>query len=216
MKTILVIGMSRFGYFLCENAAAHGNQVMAVDIREETLEPVLPFVTSAKIGDCTNPEVLKSLGVANFDVCFVCIGTNFQSSLEITSLLKEMGAKRVVSKAKRDIHAKFLLRNGADDIIYPDKDAAERTAVQFSYDKLYNYIALSKDYSIYEISPMKSWVGKSIRDVNVRGNYNINILVVKGENNRNYMPGADYIFNEAEHLVVICKNNDVQRVLKEL
>lgn len=215
MKNILVIGMSKFGYFLCKKAAALGNQVMVVDINEETLEPVLPVVTSAKIGDCTNPEVLKSLGVTNFDVCFVCIGTNFQSSLEITSLLKELGAKRVVSKAKRDIHAKFLLRNGADDIIYPDKDAAERMAVKFSYDHLYDYIELSKDYSIYEIRPMKSWLGKTVKEINVRGRYNINILGIKGKGSENYMPGADYVFKNDEHLVVLCRNSDVQSVLKE-
>lgn len=216
MKNILVIGMSKFGYFLCKKAAALGNQVMVVDINEETLEPALPFVTSAKIGDCTNPEVLKSLGVSNFDVCFVCIGTNFQSSLEITSLLKELGAKRVVSKAKRDIHAKFLLRNGADDIIYPDKDAAERMAVKFSYDHLYDYIELSKDYSIYEIRPMKSWLGKTVKEINVRGKYNMNILGIKGNGSENYMPGADYVFKNDEHLVVLCRNSDVQSVLKEM
>ena len=122
MKSILIIGMGRFGRHLCKNLSQLGNQVMIVDEKEENLEEMLPYVVSAKIGDCTNENVLKSLGISNFDLCFVCIGTNFQSSLEITSLVKELGGRHVVSKANRDIHAKFLLRNGADEVIYPDRD----------------------------------------------------------------------------------------------
>lgn len=132
MKSVLIIGLGRFGHHLCRNMAELGNEVMIVDQREEVLEDLLPIVTSAKIGDCTNEEVLRSLGVANFDLCFVCIGTNFQSSLEITSLVKEMGARCVISKANRDIHAKFLLKNGADEVIYPDRDIAEKLAVRHS------------------------------------------------------------------------------------
>ena len=131
MKSFLIIGMGRFGSHLCRNLAELGNEIMIVDENEELLEPLLPYVTSAKIGDCTKEDVLKSLGVNNFDKCFVCIGTNFQSSLEITSLLKELGAKYVISKATRDVHAKFLLRNGADEIVYPDRDIAEKCAVQY-------------------------------------------------------------------------------------
>lgn len=130
MKSFLVIGIGRFGQHLSANLMKLGNDVMIVDQKEEKLEELLPIVTSAKIGDCTKPEVLKSFGVGNFDVCLVCIGTNFQSSLEITSLLKELGAKCVISKATRDVHAKFLLRNGADEVIYPDRDIAERLAVR--------------------------------------------------------------------------------------
>lgn len=121
MKSILIIGMGKFGHHLCTNLAKLDNEIMVVDEKEEMLEDLLPIVTSAKIGDCTNEEVLRSLGIGNFDICFVCIGTNFQSSLEITSLIKEMGAKYVISKASGDIHAKFLLRNGADEVIYPDR-----------------------------------------------------------------------------------------------
>ena len=132
MKSILIIGMGRFGRHLCKNLSQLGNQVMIVDEKEENLEEMLPYVVSAKIGDCTNENVLKSLGISNFDLCFVCIGTNFQSSLEITSLVKELGGRHVVSKANRDIHAKFLLRNGADEVIYPDRDIAEKLAVRYS------------------------------------------------------------------------------------
>ena len=126
MKSILIIGLGRFGQHLCSKMAELKNEVMVVDTKAEVVEAMMPLVTNAQIGDCTNVEVLKSMGVRNFDLCFVCIGTNFQSSLEITSLVKEMGAKRVISKATRDIQAKFLLRNGADEVIYPEKDIAEK------------------------------------------------------------------------------------------
>ena len=156
MKSILIIGMGRFGRHLCRNLAALGNQIMVVDELEENLEEMLPYVVSAKIGDCTNEAVLKSLGIDNFDICFVCIGTNFQSSLEITSLVKEMGARYVVSKANRDIHAKFLLRNGADEVIYPDRDIAEKLAVRYSANHVFDYIELTDEFSIYEIPPLPS------------------------------------------------------------
>ncbi len=109
--------MGKFGHHLCHNLAKLDNEIMIVDEREEMIEDLLPVVTSAKIGDCTNEEVLRSLGVRNFDLCFVCIGTNFQSSLEITSLIKELGAKYVISKANRDIHAKFLLRKDRKSVV---------------------------------------------------------------------------------------------------
>ena len=124
MKSILIIGMGRFGCHLCKELAELGNQIMIVDQEEDRLEGMFPYVVSAKIGDCTNEDVLKSLGIGNFDIVFVCIGTNFQSSLETTSLVKELGAKYVVSKANRDIHAKFLLKNGADEVIHSDRDIA--------------------------------------------------------------------------------------------
>ena len=174
MKSILIIGMGRFGRHLCQNLAELGNQIMIVDQEEENLEEMLPLVVSAKIGDCTNENVLKSLGVANFDLCFVCIGTNFQSSLEITSLVKELGGKHVISKANRDIHAKFLLRNGADEVIYPDRDIAEKLAVRYSADHVFDYIELSDEYSIYEIPPLTQWVGKSLKESGIRNSYHIN------------------------------------------
>ena len=143
MKSILMIGMGRFGSHLCMNLSKLDNEIMIVDACEEKLEDLLPYVTSAKIGNCTNVKVLESLGISNFDLCIVCIGSNFQNSLEITSLLKELGAKRVVSKANRDIHAKFLLKNGADEVIFPDRDIAEKLAVSLSADEIFDFINLN-------------------------------------------------------------------------
>ena len=209
--------MGRFGHHITRNLAEQGGEVMIVDIDQNKMEDLLPIVTSAKIGDCTNEEVLKTLGVKNFDMCIVCIGTNFQSSLEITSLLKEMGAKYVVSKATRDIHAKFLLRNGADEVIYPDRDIAEKLAVSYSSDDIFDYIELGGDYAIYEIPALKEWVGHSIKELNFRSRYNVNILGTKsGEDKTSLMPTADYVFESDVHLLVVGTREDVQKILKKM
>lgn len=216
MKSILMIGMGRFGTHLCMNLAKMNNEIMIVDEKEELLEDLLPYVTSAKIGDCTSLKVLESLGVSNFDLCIVCIGNNFQSSLEITSLLKDLGAKRVVSKANRDIHAKFLLRNGADQVIFPDRDIAERLAVSLSADELFDYINLADGYSIYEIAPLKSWIGKNIMETNIRAKYNVSIIGVKDSDHTQILPGPEYVFKEGEHLMVIGHMKDMDKIIKGL
>lgn len=215
MKSILVIGIGRFGKHLCENLVKNGNDVMAVDEVEEKLEDILPIVTSAKIGDCTREEVLKSFGVGNFDICFVCIGTNFQSSLEVTSLLKDLGAPYVISKATRDIQEKFLLRNGADEVVYPDRDIAKRIAVKVSANHVYDYLELG-EYSIYEIQPLEEWIGKSIKELNFRVKYNANILGIKENGKSSLLPDAEHIFKKDEHLMVIGKKEDIERILKRL
>lgn len=215
MKSILIIGMGKFGHHLCENLLRLGNEVMIVDERGEGWEDLLPLVTSAKIADCTNMDVLKSLGVRNFDICFVCIGTNFQSSLEITSLLKEMGAKYVVSKTNRDIHAKFLLRNGADEVIYPDRDIAEKVAVRYSANHVFDYVELTPEYSIYEIPTFPEWVGKTITDVNFRAKYHVSILGTKVDGETSLLPMASHVFDAKEHLMVIGTNENVEKLLKK-
>ncbi|HIT64589.1 MAG TPA: TrkA family potassium uptake protein [Candidatus Ventrimonas merdavium] len=216
MKSILIIGMGRFGRHLCKNLSQLGNEVMIVDEKEENLEELLPYVVSAKIGDCTNEAVLRSLGVDNFDLCFVCIGTNFQSSLEITSMVKELGGRYVVSKANRDIHAKFLLRNGADEVIYPDRDIAERLAVRYSANHVFDYIELTDEYSIYEIPPLPEWVGKSIREADIRNRYRISVLGTKVGGKAKVMPGAGYVVQKDEHLMVVGKKEDIDALLKKM
>ena len=216
MKTVLIIGMGRFGQHLCRKMLKLNNEVMIVDRNEEAMEDLLPLVTNAKIGDCTNEEVLHSLGIGNFDLCFVCIGTNFQSSLEITSLLKEAGAKYVISKATRDIQAKFLLRNGADAVEYPEKDIAERIAVRYSADNVFDYIELDEEYSIYEIPPLREWIGKTIGEVDFRARLNSSIIGTKLNGITSFLPGADHVFRADEHLMVIGKKKDIDKILKHL
>lgn len=217
MKSILIIGMGRFGHHLAADFLENGHDVMIVDEDEEKLEDMVPYATSTRIGDCTSEEVLKSIGVRNFDVVFVCIGTNFQSSLEITSLVKELGAKRVISKATRDIQAKFLLRNGADEVIYPDKDIAEKWAERYSLDNIFDYIDLPGAFGIYEMPPLKEWVGKSIREANIAATHKVSILGIKKkhEEEMSVMPSADYIIRDTDHLMVMAGNEVAERLLEQ-
>lgn len=217
MKSVLIIGMGRFGHHLAHNMLELGNDVMIIDIDERKMEDLVPYATNAKIGDCTNPEVLKSLGVANFDFVFVCIGTNFQSSLEITSLVKEMGAKHVVSKATRDIQAKFLLRNGADEVIYPEKDIAEKCAERYSVDNVFDYIELDDDSAIYEIPPLKEWVGRSIREADIAHRFHVMVLGVRDPGDKTkIMPSADYVIDGDEHLIVLAAREAITKLLKSM
>lgn len=216
MKSVLIIGLGRFGHHLTRNMLELGNDVMIIDIDEKKVEDLIPYATSTKIGDCTNPEVLRGLGIGNFDMVFVCIGTNFQSSLEITSLVKEMGAKRVISKATRDIQAKFLLRNGADEVIYPEKDIAEECAVHYSMDNIFDYMEMSDGYGIYEITPIPTWCDKSIRESNIAAKHRISILGIKKQDgSTNMMPSPDYVIKADEHLMVLANNSEIMPLLKK-
>ena len=216
MKSILIIGLGRFGHHLCKNLVKMGNQVMIVDEKESAMEDLLFLATSAKIGDCTKEDMIKNLGVTKFDICFVCIGSNFQNSLEITSLLKEMGAKCVISKANRDVHAKFLLKNGADEVIYPDRDIAEKLAVRHSAKNIYDYVEVTGEYSIFEIPPLDEWIGKSILELDIRKKYQISILGLKENEKMNLSPEPNHIFTEHEHVMIIGKKEDLDHVLHKL
>ena len=209
MKSILIIGMGAFGRHLALKMSELKNDVMIVDKDAAIIDEMSVFVTDAQIGDCTKEDVLKALGVSNFDTCFVTIGDTFQSSLEITSLLKDLGAKYVISKASRDIQAKFLLRNGADEVVYPDKDMAEKLAVRCSANNVLDYFSITNEYSIFEIPIMPGWAGYSIEEVNVRKKYHINILLIKNGNSIMTMPKADYIFKEDDQIIVIGRSMEV-------
>ena len=213
MNSILVIGMSKFGQHLSLRLAQLGNEVMIIDQYEEKISDLISDVTNAQIGDCTKIEVLKSLGVTNFDLCFVCMATNFQSSLEITSLLRELGAKHIISKASTDIHAKFLLRNGADEVVYPEKDIAERLAMRYSLNNVYEYIQISSDILIFEVPVYREWIGKSIADISVRQRYHVNILAIKDEK-ESLLPNPEHVLHAGDHLMVMGYKKDMERLLK--
>ena len=215
MKSFLLIGMGKFGRQLCKSLAAQGNEIMIADTSENKMSDLLGMVTSAKIGDCTKADTLSSFGVEEFDACIVCIFDDFQSSLEVTDLLKTLGAKRILSLAGTDVHAKFLERCGADEIIFPERDVAENIAVSISNDSIFEHFELSDGYAVYEIKPMARWHGKSIMQLDVRRRFNISIVAVKRENGQMYMPTADYTFNDSEHLVIIGKDEDVRAVVKD-
>ena len=215
MKSFLIIGMGSFGHHLCRALAEQKCEVMVVDRVSETLEDVLPLVVSAKVGDCTNEEVLRSFSVESFDACFVCMGdNNVLGSLEITSLLKELGAKKVFSKADDDVQAKFLLRNGADEVIYPEQEVAVSLAVSESSDSIFDCIHLTADYSIYELQPMDRWLGKSLKELNFRVKYNLTVIAVMRDGIIRPNLSPDYTFKADEHLLVLGRIEDIRKVVR--
>jgi trk system potassium uptake protein TrkA len=213
MKTVLVIGIGRFGKHLATRMTELGNEVMIVDKQEERVSDLLSRVTRAQIGDCMDEKLLRSLGVGNFDICFVCIGGNFQASLEITSLLKDLGAKHVVAKADREIHEKFLLRNGADEVIHPERDVALRAARKYSARNVFDYFELANDFSIFETGVPDTWEGKSIKQLNVRSKFGINIIAIKQNGKIIPVTSADHVFVRDEHLVIAGNAKDCARML---
>jgi len=209
MKSVLVIGMGKFGKFLATKLQELDNDVMVIDKDEAIIEDIASRFANAQIGDCTNPDVLRALGVDEFDVCFVAFDENFQSSLEITSLLSEMGAKKIVSMASRETQAKFLLQVGASEVVYPEKDVAETLAVKYSSSNIFDYFPLTDEYSIVEIPILPEWAGKTIAKVDVRKNHNLNILAIKNNGELLPSPNADYQFLPDDHIIVLGNQNEV-------
>jgi trk family potassium (K+) transporter, NAD+ binding protein len=216
MKQILIIGLGRFGLHIAKKLQEVHIQVLGVDSNEERVKVALPYVTNAEIGDATNQKFLGSLGVANFDVCIVAIGNDFLASLETTSYLKELGAKKVVARAARDHEENFLLRNGADAVVYPEKSIGNLTAIQWSSENVLDYIQVSKDFAVFEIEMPKDWAGKSIGEIDVRKNFKVNIIAVKSKDAVNVSLDSDYRFSEGESLYIIGKDKDIQRYFHTL
>lgn len=215
MKNILIIGLGRFGKHLAKKFIDLGDEVMVIDRDEESVQEIMNIVTYAQVGDCMKEDVLRSLGINTFDICFVCMGEDFQSSLEVTDMLKTLGAKYVVSKAGRDVHAKFLLKNGADEVVYPEKDMAEKVAVRFSSNHLVDFFEISKDVAVYEIFVPDNWHGKSIMDINVRAKYNINILAVREDDGELVSnPPPSYVFSRNERMIVLSDSQNIKQFIK--
>ncbi|MDO4521942.1 MAG: TrkA family potassium uptake protein [Eubacteriales bacterium] len=210
-KSILLIGLGRFGRHVAMKLDALHHQVMAIDWQEQRVNAVLPFVTNAQIGDSTDEEFMRTLGVGNYDLCIVAIGDNFQSSLETTSLLKELGAKQVVSRAAKDVHAKFLLKNGADDVVYPEKQLAEWTAIRYTADHILDYQELDSTHAIFEVMIPENWIGKSIGQLDIRNNYNINIMALKENGVMNLNIRSDTVIPEHNTMLVLGSMKDIQK-----
>ena len=211
MKSILLIGLGRFGRHIAKKLDELHHQVMAVDKEDTRVDAVLPFVTNAQIGDATNEDFLSSLGVGNFDVCIVAIGDNFQNSLEVTSLLKELGARMVVSRAARDVHAKFLLRNGADEIVYPERQLADWVAIRYSADHILDYIELDEEHAIFEISIPREWIGKTIGQLDIRKKYDINIMALKTNDIMNLEISSDTQLLKDSTMLVLGETKHIQK-----
>ena len=211
MKSILLIGLGRFGRHIAIKLDELNHQVMAVDNNESRVEAVLPYVRNAQIGDATNEDVIRSLGVRNFDVCIVAIGDNFQSSLETTSLLKELGAKMVVSRAARDVHAKFLLRNGADEVVYPEKQLASWTAIRYSADHIFDYVELDEEHGIFEISIPDAWIGKTVGELDIRKKYNVNIMALRCNGVLDMNIASETLLGDDQTMLVLGNIKNIQK-----
>lgn len=211
MKTVLLIGLGRFGKHIAKKLNDLDHQVMAVDSNEERVNAVLPFVTNAQIGDSTNEEFLSSLGIRNFDACIVTIGDNFQNSLETASLLKELGAKKVIARASTGVQEKFLLRNGADEVVYPEKQLASWTAIRCTSTHVLDYIELHGDYSILEVTPPAEWIGKTVLQLDIRKKYNINILGVRDNGKLDLNVSTEMVFEKDKPILVLGNQKAFQK-----
>ena len=212
MKNILLIGLGRFGKHIAMQLNQMGHEIMAVDINEERVNKVLPFVTNAQIGDSTDAQFLESLGIGNFDICFVTIGESFQNSLETTSLLKELGAKLVISRAERDVQEKFLLRNGADKVVYPEKQVAKWASIRYADDHILDYMEVDASHAIFEVEIPYEWIGKTIGELDIRKKHNINILAVKNEGGEiGVAISADTVLNDGSTLLVLGDYKTIQK-----
>lgn len=211
MKSILLIGLGRFVRHIAIKLDELNHQVMAVDNNESRVEAVLPYVRNAQIGDATNEDFIRSLGVRNFDVCIVAIGDNFQSSLETTSLLKELGAKMVVSRAARDVHAKFLLRNGADEVVYPEKQLASWTAIRYSADHIFDYVELDEEHGIFEISIPDAWIGKTVGELDIRKKYNVNIMALRCNGVLDMNIASETLLGDDQTMLVLGNIKNIQK-----
>ncbi len=213
MKTVLIIGVGQFGSMIAKRMEELRCEVMAVDISEERINEIMPYVTNAEIGDSTSEEFLRSLGVGNYDVCIVALGGLFQSSLETTSLLRELGAKKVVSRATNDVQMKFLLRNGADEVVYPEKQMAVRIATKYASDSILDFIHLDNNYAIYELKVPKEWFGKTLSQIDIRKNYKVNILTVK-RGKEVFIPASDTVMQRDDIVFVIGEVRDILKCFK--
>lgn len=211
MKNILLIGLGRFGRHLVVELNELGHEVMAVDDDEDRVNEILPYVTNAQIGDSTNANFLKSLGIGNFDICFVTISANFENSLETTSLLKELGAKIVISRAERDIQKKFLLRNGADQVVYPERQVAKWASIRYTADHILDYMEIDASHAIFEAEVPEEWLGKTIGELDVRRKYNINIIAVKDKGGVNIALSTDTLLKQDATILVIGEHKAIKR-----
>lgn len=214
MKNILLIGLGRFGRHIALQLNRLGHEVMAVDSNEERVNEILPIVTNAQIGDSTNTEFLKSLGIGNFDVCIVTIGGNFQNSLETTSLLKELGAKLVVSRAERDVQEKFLLRNGADEVIYPEKQVANWAAIRYTADHIRDYIEVDEAHAIFKVEVPEGWIGKTVGELDIRRKYSINIMATKENGKINMAVSPETVLTDNITLLVLGAYKELQKCFR--
>lgn len=214
MKKFAVIGLGNFGFYTAKTLYLEGHEVIAVDIDKTRIQAIDPFASEAIVLDSTDKEALKTLGLQEMDAVLVSTGTNISISTLICLHLHEMNVQRILVKANDDDHAKILKRVGATDIIFPERDMAIRIARSLSRPNVLDFIPITDQYDIIQIEPPKEFIGKSIRDLNLRAKYNVHVIAIKEMDSEKFIliPEPDYILNELSNMVIIGKSEDIKKV----
>lgn len=212
MKSILMIGLGRFGRHMAHKFQENGHEIMAVDIDEDRADNAVGEIQQILIGDATEERFMESLGVRNFDLAVIAIGEKFQTVLEITVLLKDLGCKYIVARATRDVHKKLLLRNGADYVVYAEREVAEHLAIKFGADNIFDYLELTPEVGIYEIAVPQKWKGKSIVELAVRTKYHVSVLATKKYEKIFPLPHPSYVFEGDESIMVMGTLRDIRNI----
>ena len=215
MKTYVVIGLGRFGTAVATELCRLGHEVLAIDGAEDRVQAIADQVTHAVTGDARDPAVLRALGVRNYDCAIVAMADDVGTSALITMSLKEMGVKKVIAKAQGYVHQKVLQKVGADRVVIPEHETGVKLAQNLSSSNVLNFIELSEDFGIVELSVPKPWLGKSLKELDVRAKYKVNIIAVHkngGENGWEVAPGADYVLQQSDVVVTLGRNDDKGRL----
>ncbi|WP_173391424.1 potassium channel family protein [Tepidanaerobacter acetatoxydans] len=216
LKQFVVIGLGRFGLSLAETLYDLGHDVLGIDIDEEIVQNVADSITHAVKADATDENALRALGVRNFDVAVVSIGNDIQASILVTLILKEMGIKYVVAKAQNELHGKVLYKIGADRIVFPERDMGIRVAHNLTLSNILDYIELSPEYSIIEISAISSWFNKSLSQLNMRRKYGLNVIAIKRDGDVIISPNGDDVILKGDVLAVVGQKHDIENMEKHL
>ena len=214
MKSYIVIGLGRFGQTLARQLCMLGAEVLAVDKRNDLVQQVADDVTHAVVGDAQDKEVLRALGARNFDCAIIAIGSNLAASVLTTMNLKELDVPYVICKAHDETHRRVLEKLGVDRVIIPEQENAQRLARSLNSHNVLEYIELSEEYGILEIPAPGVWVGKTLKELNVRAKLGVNIIAVENEKQTNVSPSADYRVGSGDVMVVLGDNYALEAVQK--
>ena len=212
MKSYAVIGLGRFGSALARQLCKLGAEVLALDVKGDYVQQIANDVTHAVVGDAQDKEVLRALGVRNLDCAVIAIGDNLAASVLITMNLKELGVPYIVCKAHDETHRKVLEKLGVDRVVIPEHEYAQRLARTLNSHNVLDYIELSEDVGILDVPAPKSWIGKSLRELNVRAKLGVTIIAVENGGKTNVSPTADYAVGEGDTLVMLGDNVALEKV----
>lgn len=212
MKSILIIGLGRFGRHMAQKFVENGHEVMGIDCNEDRVDAAVGQLHQILIGDATEESFMESLGIHNFDLAVIAVGENFQTVLEITVLLKDLGCKYIVARATRDVHKKLLLRNGADYVSYAEREVAERLAIKFGADNIFDYMELTPEIGIYEIAVPEKWRGRNMIELSIRSRYQVSVLATKKGDKIYPLPQPTHVFEEDESVMVMGTAEAIRRI----